>query len=464
MARRQLKLGLRLYGVGGPGQHGLWKDPRVPNDASIDIDWYIATAKAAEEALFDVLFIVDSQFIDAGYPPHYLNRLEPLTLLSAVATHTRHIGLVGTLSTTYNSPFNVARRFASLDHISRGRAGWNVVTSFDTGTSRNYGLAEHLDYATRYGRAHEHVEVVRGLWDSYEDDAFPADVARNLFVDPAKLHALDHHGEHFDVAGPLNISRSRQGQPVIFQAGVSEEGRTLAAHVAEGIYAPPGTLAETKDYYADVKSRTAALGRDPDHLLIFLGAAPVVAATDAEAHRVAREIYETDNDFSRKLAAFGRAFGAHDFSGHDLDAPFPDLSAQAERGGRTRGAAIVARATAEGLTLRQTVEAFTAFTPSPFTGDPRTVAATIERWFEERSFDGLNLGFRTAEDLARFAADVLPILRGRGLVRSGYDAETLRGNLGIPVPANRHTVARAAAQAEPAAPPARAATPQPAAV
>src|SRR3984885_15721585 len=189
---RKLHFGLHPYGVGGPGQDGLWKDARVAKNSSIDIGYYIAQAKLAERGLFDAFFIVDSQFINATYPAHYLNRLEPLTLLSAVATHTTHIGLVATASSTYNSPFNLARRLASLDHISGGRAGWNVVTSFDTGTSKNYGLDEHLDYATRYGRAHEAVEVIRGLWDSYEDDAFPADVERNVFLDPAKLHALNH--------------------------------------------------------------------------------------------------------------------------------------------------------------------------------------------------------------------------------------------------------------------------------
>src|ERR1700722_15070559 len=222
---RKLHLALSAYGVGGPGQHGLWKDPRVPKNASIDIRYYIKQAQAAEQALFDAFFIVDSQFINATYPSHYLNRLEPLTLLSAVATHTSHIGLVATASSTYNSPFNMARRLASLDLISDGRAGWNVVTSFDTGTSKNYGLDEHLDYTTRYGRALESVEVIRGLWDSYEDDAFPADVERGVFLDPSKPQALRHVGEHLKVSGPLNISRSPQGQPVIFQAGVSEEGR-----------------------------------------------------------------------------------------------------------------------------------------------------------------------------------------------------------------------------------------------
>ena len=439
---RRIKLALRAYGVGGPGQHSLWKDPRVPKNASIDIDWYIAQAQAAEQARFDAFFIVDSQFIDATYPPHYLNRLEPLTLLSAVATHTRHIGLVGTLSSTYNSPFNVARRFASLDQISRGRVGWNVVTSLDSGTSRNYGLEEHLDYATRYGRALEHVTVVRGLWDSYEDDAFPADVENDVFLDPAKLHALHHRGEHFSVAGPLNLSRSPQGQPVIFQAGVSDEGRNLAAHVAEGIYAPGGSLADSQAYYADIKQRSAALGRDPDHVLIFLGAAPVIAGTDAEAQRLSREIFDADNDFGRKLGAFGRSFGAYDFAQHDLDAPFPDVAALAERGSRTRGAEIVRRAREEKLTLRETVLAFTEYKPSPFTGEPRAVAAAIEQWFTARAFDGLNLGFRTPADLERFVADVVPLLQARGLFRTEYEADTLRGNLGLPIPANRWTAQR----------------------
>jgi FMN-dependent oxidoreductase (nitrilotriacetate monooxygenase family) len=445
---RQIKLALRPYGVGGPGQHNLWKDPRIPKTASIDIDWYIAQAKAAEHAAFDAFFIVDSQFINATYPPHYLNRLEPLTMLSAVAVHTRRIGLVGTLSSTYNSPFNVARRFASLDQISRGRAGWNVVTSFDTGTSRNYGLDEHLDYPTRYGRALEHVTVVRGLWDSYEDDAFPADAERGVFLDPAKLHALDHAGEHFKVAGPLNLSRSPQGQPVIFQAGVSEEGRNLAAHIAEGIYAPGGSLADAQAYYADIRQRTAALGRNPDHVLIFVGAAPVVAGTDAEAERLSREIFEADNDFDRKLAALGRSFGAYDFSQHDLDAPFPDLTGLAERGGRTRGGEIVRRARAEELSLRETVLAFTEYKPSPFTGDPRTVAGAIQHWFDARALDGLNLGFRTPDDLQRFVADVVPLLQARGLFRTEYEADTLRGNLGLPIPENRWTPKRELAAAD----------------
>lgn len=435
---RKIHLALHPYGVGGPGQHGLWKDPRVAKNASIDINYYIRQAQAAEHALFDALFVVDSQFINATYPAHYLNRLEPLTLLSAVATHTKHIGLVGTASSTYNSPFNLARRFASLDHISGGRAGWNVVTSFDTGASKNFGLEEHLDYSTRYGRALEFVQVARGLWDSYQDGAFPADVERGVFLDPAKLHALDHVGEHFSVAGPLNLSRSPQGQPVIFQAGVSEEGRDLAAQVAEGIYAPGGPLEQAQAYYTDIKKRTAAYGRDPEHIKIFIHGGPVVAATDEQARIREREIFEEDNDFDRNLALLGRSFGAYDFSRHDLDAPFPDVAHLAEKGGRTGASKIITRAREENLTLRQVAEGLSQFRRSPFVGAPQTVADTIEQWFDAGTFDGINLAFRTEEDISLFVDGVVPILRKRGLFRTEYEADTLRGNLGLPVPANQN--------------------------
>jgi FMN-dependent oxidoreductase (nitrilotriacetate monooxygenase family) len=438
---RKLHFGLHPYGVGGPGSDGLWKDPRIAKDASIDINYYIAQAQEAERGLFDAFFIVDSQYINAGYPPHYLNRLEPLTLLSAVATHTRNIGLVATMSSTYNSPFNLARRVLSLDHISGGRAGWNVVTSFDSQVSKNFGLDEHLDYATRYGRAREFVEVARGLWDSYEDDAFPADVERGVFIDPEKLHALDHVGEHFKVAGPLNLSRSPQGQPVIFQSGVSEDGRNLAAHVAEGLFSPGESFESARAYYANIRERAAARGRDPDHIVSIPNASPVVAATDAEAQARAREIYEEDNDFDRKVAFLGRAFGAYDFNQHDLDEPFPDLSDRVERGGR-RGLEVIRQAQENGWTIRQTVEAVSAYKQGPFVGSPETVADEIQRWFEGRASDGFNLGFRLPENLTYFVDTVVPILQERGIYRTEYEASTLRGNLGIPVPDNRYTTPR----------------------
>src|SRR6195952_321787 len=214
MPDRQLKLGAALLGVGGPGQHSTWLAPEIPGDASVSIDWYAERARQLEDAKFDFVFIVDSQFITPASPPHYLNRLEPLTLLSALPVSTEHIGLVGTITTSFNSPFNVARRLASLDLISGGRAGWNVVTSGDAGTAGNYSLEEHYDYATRYGRALEHVRVCRGLWDSYEDDAFPRDREAGVFFAPTRQHALNHRGTYFSVVGPLNIERSPQGHPV----------------------------------------------------------------------------------------------------------------------------------------------------------------------------------------------------------------------------------------------------------
>jgi FMN-dependent oxidoreductase (nitrilotriacetate monooxygenase family) len=438
---RKLHFGLHPYGVGGPGSHGLWKDPRIAKNASIDVNYYIAQAQEAERGLFDALFIVDSQFINAGYPPHYLSRLEPLTLLSAVATHTRNIGLVATMSSTYNSPFNLARRVLSLDHISAGRAGWNVVTSFDSQVSKNFGLDEHLDYATRYGRAEEFVEVARGLWDSYEEDAFPADVERGVFLDSEKLHPLHHAGEHFKVAGPLNLSRSPQGQPVIFQSGMSEDGRNLAARVAEGLFSHAESFESARAYYADIRERVAALGRNPDHVVSIPNASPVVAATGAEAQARAREVYAEDNDFDRKVAFLGRTFGAYDFTQHDLDEPFPNLSDRVERGGR-RGLEIIQQAQGSGWSIRQTVEAVSAYKERPFVGSPQTVADEIQRWFEGRASDGFNLAFRLPEDLTYFVDTVVPILQERGLYRTEYEASTLRGNLGLPIPESRHTAAR----------------------
>jgi alkanesulfonate monooxygenase SsuD/methylene tetrahydromethanopterin reductase-like flavin-dependent oxidoreductase (luciferase family) len=376
MSHRTLKLGAVLLGVGGPGQHNTWLDPEIPANASVDINWYIARAQEAEAAKFDLVFIVDSQFITENSPNHYLSRLEPLTLLSAVAVHTRHIGLVGTLTTSYNEPFDVARRLYSLDHISGGRAGWNVVTSGDAGTAGNYSRDEHYDYATRYGRAAEHVRVAQGLWDSYEADAFPRDRSSGVFFDATKQHALNHQGEYFSVVGPLNLERSPQGQPVIFQAGDSEEGRDLGAGIAE-------------------------------------------------------------------LRELGRPFGWHDFTRYDLDAPFPDVAHLGQKSFRTQANAIAKLAKDNGFTLRQVVEHLRDASRSPFVGSPETVADTIQHWFEHGGFDGINVTVNAPSEFALFTDRVLPILRERGVVRSEYESTTLRGNLGLPVPENRHTAASA---------------------
>jgi FMN-dependent oxidoreductase (nitrilotriacetate monooxygenase family) len=442
MRDRQLKLGAILTGVGGPGHHYTWLDEEIPGDASIDINWYIEYARWAEAAHFDLVFIVDSQFITADSPPHYLNRLEPLTLLSALAVTTTHIGLVGTLTTSYNDPFNVARRLASLDLISHGRAGWNVVTSGDAGTAGNYGRDEHYDYDTRYGRGLEHVQVVQALWDSYEDDAFLRDRASRRFLDTSKLHRLDHRGEYFSVVGPLNISRSPQGQPVIFQAGDSEQGRDLGATIGEGIFTHAPSLEAGQAFYADIKGRAAAKGRNPDEMLVLPGISVFVGDTDDHAREIEHALQHADHDFDRALGELGRPFGWYDFRQHDLDAPFPDVLDRAQLSFKTQAEKITAMAQTNGYTLRQTVLAISGPRPTPFCGAAGTVADVIEEWFEGRALDGCNIHVGHPSQFRRFTDEVVPILRHRGLVRSEYEATTLRGNLGIPIPENRHTRAR----------------------
>jgi FMN-dependent oxidoreductase (nitrilotriacetate monooxygenase family) len=441
MSDRKLKLGAALLGVGGPGQQRTWLHPEIPGNASVDVGWYIERARQLEAARLDFVFIVDSQFITPDSPPHYLNRLEPLTLLSALAVSTTSIGLVGTITTSYNSPFNVARRLASLDMISGGRAGWNVVTSGDSGTAGNYGLDEHYDYATRYGRALEHVRVAQGLWSSYEDGAFPRDKEAGIFFDASRQHALHHRGEHFSVVGPLNLERSPQGEPVIFQAGDSEEGRTLGAAIGEGIFTIARTFEQGQEFYREIKERAAAAGRDPNDVLVMPGLSVRIADTDEEAWEAEKQTYEA-KDFSKTLAEFGRPFGWHDFSQYDLDAPFPDVAAFGAKSFRTQAEHITGVARERGLSLRETVIHFDRMYRTPFAGSARTVAREIERWFDGRAADGFMLMVTVPSEFARFADEVLPLLRGRGLFRSEYESSTLRGNLGLPAPRNRYSVLR----------------------
>jgi FMN-dependent oxidoreductase (nitrilotriacetate monooxygenase family) len=446
MGKRQIKLGAVLTGAGGPGHHYTWLDPEIPSDASVNIDWYIEQARLAEESKFDLVFIVDSQFITADSPPHYLNRLEPLTLLSALAVTTHHIGLVGTLTTSYNDPFNVARRLASLDLISHGRAGWNVVTSGDSGAAGNFGRDEHYDYETRYGRGLEHVQVVQALWDSYEDDAFPRDRETRQFLDSTRLHATHHQGKYFSVVGPLNIARSQQGQPVIFQAGDSELGRDLGATIGEGIFTHAPSLEAGQAFYHDIKSRAVAKGRSAHDVVILPGISVFVGDTDDEARTIEYETQLADHDFERALAELGRSFGWHDFRQYDLDAPFPDVLHFAARSFRTQAEQTTALARANNYTLRETVQALSGPKRTPFVGSPVTVADQMQRWFEDRALDGYNIRVGHPDQFRRFTGEVLPILRERGLVRDEYEADTLRGNLGIAIPENRHTRARRLAE------------------
>jgi FMN-dependent oxidoreductase (nitrilotriacetate monooxygenase family) len=440
ITQRQIKLGAILSGVGS--NQNEWLHPDLPSNASIDIDWFIANARKAEAAKFDLVFIVDSPYITPDTAPHFLNRLEPLTLLSALAVSTSHIGLVGTATTSYNEPYNIARQFGSLDQISNGRAGWNVVTTGLEGAAGNYGREAHFDHALRYRRAAEHVEVVQGLWDSYEDDAFPADKQAGIFLDKSRQHRLDHKGEFFSVAGPLNISRSRQGQPVIFQAGDSNQGRQLGAAISEGIYTNAETFEEAQEFYRDVKSRAAALGRNPDRISILPGIIPVIADTDAQA-QARDEAAQGKLSLAKALVQLGRPFNYHDFSQYDVDAPFPDVSHVTLNSYKGHAERIVRIARAENLTLREAAFRFAA-RRSPFVGAAETVAREIERWFEGRAADGFIFRVTNPVDFALFTDRVVPLLQARGLFRTEYEHDTLRGNLGLPIPENRHTAARRA--------------------
>lgn len=435
---RQLKLGAMLEGVGT--DHETWRDPDLPGDASIDIDWYVANARLAEAAKFDLVFIVDSPFITADTAPHFLNRLEPLTLLSALALATSRIGLVGTLTTSYWEPYNVARQFGSLDHISRGRAGWNVVTTGLEGAAHNYGREAHFEHGIRYARAREFVGVVQGLWDSYEDDAFPRDRARGVFLDKGRQHRLDHKGEHFSVAGPLALSRSRQGQPVIFQAGDSSEGRNLGAAIAEATFAIAQDFESGRAYKADLAARAAALGRDPALIKVMPGLSPVIAETDEEAQAIAAKQTQA-LDIAKLLVQLGRAFNYHDFSRYSLDAPFPDLTGVTLNSYKGQAERIIRVARDEQLTLRQAAYRFGVWR-SAFVGSPSTIADEIERWFVGEACDGFILRVGRPKEFALFRERVVPLLQERGLFRRDYEHDTLRGHLGLPVPDNRHTAAR----------------------
>jgi FMN-dependent oxidoreductase (nitrilotriacetate monooxygenase family) len=325
--------------------------------------------------------------------------------------------------------------------ISKGRAGWNVVTSGDAGTAGNYSREEHFDYATRYGRAFEYLDVVRGLWRSYEDGALVRDRATGVFLDKTKLHALNHKGEHFQVVGPLNIQRSPQGEPVIFQAGDSDQGRDLGATVADAIFTHAQTIEQGQAFYADLKARAAARGRNPDELIILPGFSITVGDTDEEARAIEREHRRLDQSFEQALAEFGRAFGWHDFRQYDLDAPFPVAALDhAANSFFTQAKRITDLAAARGLSLRETVDAMRDQFTSPFVGSAETVATEIQRWFDARAFDGINVHAGHPSQFRRFTEEVVPLLQARGLFRTDYEHATLRGNLGLPISANPPSV------------------------
>ncbi|WP_080836784.1 LLM class flavin-dependent oxidoreductase [Cohnella massiliensis] len=441
MAKKQLKLGALIHGVGG--NVSAWRHPEVPADASVSFPFYREQALLAEKGKFDLVFIADGLYINEKSIPHFLNRFEPLTILSALAAATSRIGLVGTLSTSYSQPFTVARQFGSLDHISGGRAGWNVVTSPLEGSALNYGGrggGPHPSHDERYRIAEEFVDVANGLWDSWEDDAFVRDKASGVFFDPAKMHRLNHRGEYFSVQGPLNIARSRQGRPVIFQAGSSESGKTLAAKQADAVFTGSETIEEAKAFYADVKGRAVALGRSKDDIVILPGIHPIIGRTEEEAERKYEELAGLVT-IDKALDYLGRFFEHFDFSRFPLDEPFPDIGDLGQNSFRSGTDKIKRTAREQNLTLRQV--ALRSATPrGEFVGTPEKIADLIQQWHEEEAADGFIVHSSLPSGLNDFVEQVVPILRSRGIFREEYESDTLRGNLGVPIPPNRHTLER----------------------
>ena len=382
--KRQLRLGTILHGASG--NMSAWRHPAAQADASINFEFVKQTALKAEEGKLDFLFVADGLYINEKSIPHFLNRFEPLTVLSTLAAVTRNLGLVGTLSTSYSEPFTTARQFASLDHLSQGRAGWNVVTSPLEGSAKNFSRAQHPDHALRYRIADEYLQVVKGLWDSWEEDAFVRNKASGQFFDKNKLHTLDHRGDFFQVAGPLNISRTPQGRPIIFQAGASDDGKKLAARHADAIFTHQASLAEAQAFYRDVKNQLAAYGRQDNQLHIFQGVSVIVGddADDVEQQYQTTAALVSIED---ALNYLGRYFEHHDFAQYPLDEPFPDIGDLGKNSFRSTTDEIKRNARERGLTLRQV--ALEAASPRPlFAGTPQEVADGLQHWFEQRGADG----------------------------------------------------------------------------
>ncbi len=437
--RKMMRLGLSMRAVGYHA--GAWRHPDVPAGGSRDFRHFLRSAQTAERAKFDMVFLADGIGIRGrDEPAGALCRsdqnaeLEPLTLLSAIAPLTEHIGLVATASTTYNEPYHIARKFGSLDQISGGRAGWNVVTSWSDAEALNFGRDSQMSYDDRYERAMEFVEVVTGLWDSWEADAFVQDKQSGVFYDPAKLHTLSHHGKHFKVRGPLSIARSPQGRPVIVQAGASEQGRDIAAAFADIVFSAEQDLKKAQDYYASIKSRLPAFGRSADSLLIMPGIAPIVGRTTAEA----KAKHETLQSLIDPLVGLSYLYGNFgDLSSLDLDGPVPEPK---DPKMRSRAQVMLDVARRGNLSIRQLYLAIAAGRGHrTVIGNPVEVADAMEEWMEAGAADGFNIipsYLPVAMD--DFVELVLPELRRRGLFRTEYEGRTFRENLGLAEPPNRY--------------------------
>ncbi|WP_065376039.1 LLM class flavin-dependent oxidoreductase [Ensifer adhaerens] len=434
MTKKNVTFGIMLQGPGG--HMNAWKHPSGPADASVNFGFFVETARRAEAAGIAFAFVADGLYINEQSIPHFLNRFEPLTILSALAASTSKIGLVGTVSTSYSDPFTVARQFASLDLISGGRAGWNAVTSPLEGSGRNYGR-EHPEHELRYEIADEYLDAIKGLWDSWDDDAFVRNRATGVYADKTKLRRLNHKGRFFRIEGPLNIERSRQGQPAVFQAGASDSGVRLAGKHADAVFTNGGPIEDAKVFYKQVKQSAVAQGRSTSEIGIFPGIGPIVGATAEEAEAKYRAIRDLVT-IEEALLYLGRFFDHHDFSAYPLDAPFPDIGDIGKNSFRATTDRIKKTARETGATLREI--ALDVATPrTAFIGTAEHIADEIIRWIEEDAADGFILGFPViAEGLADFAAHILPILEGKGYFKRELVGETLRDHLGLPYRESRY--------------------------
>ncbi|QRM57805.1 LLM class flavin-dependent oxidoreductase [Sinorhizobium sp. BG8] len=432
---RQLKLGAFLHVT---GHHvAAWRHASSEPRGIVSLAHHVELARIAEQGLFDLVFLADNLTVSqSGVTAlHHLSKaahFEPLTLLSALTAVTTHIGLVATATTSFNEPYNLARQFASLDHLSGGRAGWNLVTSSNEDEAYNFGLDEHLSPDVRYRRGREFAEVVRGLWDSFEDDAFVYDQQGGVFFDPAKLHRLDHRGVYFKVRGPLNVPRSPQGRPVVVQAGSSEAGKELAAETAEVVFTAHQNLDSATAFYRDLKDRLPRFDRSASDLLVMPGIFPVVGATQQEADDKFGELQElilpeVGVSLLSKMIGF-------DLSSFPVDGPVPDLPPHLH--GSSRPELLLAKARRENLSIRGLYQGIAgARGHHQVVGTPERIADEMQSWFEADAADGFNVMSPTLPGgLIDFVTFVVPVLQRRGLFRTRYEGSRLRDNLGLPVP------------------------------
>ena len=432
---KKVKFGVMLNGPGG--HMNAWRSEDVPEDASINFDFLKSVSKKAEDAAFSFLFVADGLYINDKSIPHFLSRFEPLTLLAALAPITSKIGLVGTVSTSYSEPYTIARQLMSIDHVSGGRAGWNVVTSPLEGSAKNFSKDKHPEHSLRYDIADEHLQVVQGLWDSYEDDAFTRDKESGQYFDKEKMHELNFQGDFFNIAGPLNIERSPQGQPIIFQAGASPKGSRFAARHADAIFTNASTLEHAKETYRDLKQKAIDSGRKPEDIKVFPTLQPIVGK-DQEEVRSRYEYLKNLVTIDEALAYLGRYFDHHDFSQYDVDATFPELGDVGKNSFRSTTDEIKKRAKENNLTLRQVAMEETT-RESAFMGTYEEIAVQIIEWIDNDAADGFVLIPHVFGQIFEdFIDKVIPILVERGYYETDYSGQTLRDELGLKFKENRY--------------------------